>query len=47
MQSIMATTDGGHTGIAIIPILIISVLIQRFNASLLHESFADENRSDD
>jgi len=25
----------------------ISVLIQRFNATLLHESFADENRSDD
>jgi len=24
-----------------------SVLIQRFNATLLHESFADENRSDD
>jgi len=24
----------------------ISVLIQRFNATLLHESFADENRSD-
>jgi len=25
----------------------ISILIQRFNATLLHESFADENRSDD
>jgi len=25
----------------------ISVLIQRFNATLLHESFADENRLDD
>jgi len=25
----------------------ISVLIQRFNATLLHDSFADENRSDD
>jgi len=25
----------------------ISVLIQRFNATLLRESFADENRSDD
>jgi len=25
----------------------ISVLIQRFNATLLHESFADENRSND
>ena len=25
----------------------ISVFIQRFNATLLHESFADENRSDD
>jgi len=25
----------------------ISVLIQRFNATQLHESFADENRSDD
>jgi len=25
----------------------ISVLIRSFNASLLHESFADENRSDD
>jgi len=25
----------------------ISVLIQPFNATLLHESFADENRSDD
>jgi len=25
----------------------ISVLIQRFNATMLHESFADENRSDD
>jgi len=25
----------------------ISVLIQHFNATLLHESFADENRSDD
>ena len=25
----------------------ISVLIQRFNATLLHESFADENHSDD
>jgi len=25
----------------------ISVLVQRFNATLLHESFADENRSDD
>jgi len=25
----------------------ISVLIQRFNATLLHESFADENRPDD
>jgi len=25
----------------------ISVLIQRFNATLLHESFADENCSDD
>ena len=25
----------------------ISVLIRRFNATLLHESFADENRSDD
>jgi len=25
----------------------ISVLIQRFNATLLHESFANENRSDD
>jgi len=25
----------------------ISVLLQRFNATLLHESFADENRSDD
>jgi len=25
----------------------IYVLIQRFNATLLHESFADENRSDD
>jgi len=25
----------------------ISVLIQRFNATLLHESFADDNRSDD
>ena len=25
----------------------ISVLIQLFNATLLHESFADENRSDD
>jgi len=25
----------------------ISVLIQRFNATLLHESFADENRSSD
>jgi len=25
----------------------ISVLIQRFNTTLLHESFADENRSDD
>jgi len=25
----------------------ISVLILRFNATLLHESFADENRSDD
>jgi len=25
----------------------ISVLIQRFNATLQHESFADENRSDD
>jgi len=25
----------------------ISVLIQRFNATLLHESFADENRSGD
>jgi len=25
----------------------ISVLMQRFNATLLHESFADENRSDD
>jgi len=25
----------------------ISVLIQRFNATLLHESFADNNRSDD
>ena len=25
----------------------ISVLIQRFNATLVHESFADENRSDD
>jgi len=25
----------------------ISVPIQRFNATLLHESFADENRSDD
>jgi len=25
----------------------ISVLIQRFNPTLLHESFADENRSDD
>ena len=25
----------------------ISVLIQRFNSTLLHESFADENRSDD
>ena len=30
-----------------ITIIIISVLIQRFNATLLHESFADENRSDD
>jgi len=25
----------------------ISVLIELFNATLLHESFADENRSDD
>jgi len=25
----------------------ISVLIQRFNATLLHDSFADENHSDD
>ena len=25
----------------------ISVLIQRFNVTLLHESFADENPSDD
>jgi len=25
----------------------ISVLIHRFNATLMHESFADENRSDD
>jgi len=25
----------------------ISILIQRFNATLLHESFADENRPDD
>jgi len=25
----------------------ISVLIQRFNGTLLHERFADENRSDD
>jgi len=25
----------------------ICVLIQRYNATLLHESFADENRSDD
>jgi len=24
-----------------------SILIQRFNATLLHESFADENRPDD
>jgi len=28
-------------------IIIISVLIQRFNATLLHDSFAAQNRSDD
>jgi len=28
-------------------LIIVISLIQRFNATLLHESFADENRSDD